>query len=101
MPVVSIDLEVLIVPGDCLVFKGFQCGIADLGEYAVVSGVLLDKLRHLFSGWRILDYKFKDGFGKVQALDLVPGHGPGNRDGEQPSEVFSGVSFRFARHFLK
>ncbi len=69
MPVVSIDLEVLIVPDDCLVFEGFQCGIANLGEHAVVSGVFLDKLRHLFSGWRVLDYELKDGFGKVQALD--------------------------------
>ena len=80
MPVVSVDLEVLIVPGDCLGFEGFQNGIADLGEHAVVSGVLLDELRHLFSGWRVLDYELKDGFGEVQALDLMPGHRLGDGD---------------------
>ncbi len=98
MPVVAVCFKVLIKPDDCLVFEGFENRIADFWEHAVVFGVAFDELRHLFSCGQIFDYQPKDGFGKVQALYLVAGHGSGDWDIEHPAQVFGGVGFRFARH---
>jgi len=80
VPVVAVCLEVLIVPDNCLVFEGFENRIADLWEHAVVPGVAFDEFAHLFSDWRIFDYKLKDISCEVQALDLMTGYGSIGRD---------------------
>jgi hypothetical protein len=101
VPVVAVCLEVFIVPDNCLVFEGFENGIAYFLEHTVVPGVAFDELRHLLSCGRVFDYQPKDGFGEVQALDLMAGHGSCDRDIEHPAHVFGGIGFRFSCHFSK
>ena len=80
VPVIAVCLEVLIVTDNRLVFEGFENGIADLWEHPVIFGVAFDEFAHLFSDWRIFDYKLKDISCEVQALDLMTGYGSIGRD---------------------